>query len=96
MTVMAGAIIYGAVSGGFGDDASAMWALPWGRVALIDLYAGLLIFGAWIMVRETNYAKIGFWLIALATLGNFAAGAYLVKAVFSSSDKTELLTGKSA
>jgi hypothetical protein len=91
---MTGAIIYGVSSGGFGDDASAIWALPWGRVSLIDLYAGLVIFGAWIAVRETNRARIALWWLALAVLGNFAAGVYLVTAAMLAADMRELLMGK--
>ena len=90
---MAGAIVYGFASGGFGDDASAIWSLPWGRVSLVDLYAGLVIFGAWIAVRETNRARIALWWVALAVLGNFAAGVYLVKATMTSADTAELLGG---
>ena len=91
---MAGAIAYGFVSGGFADDGSAIWALPWGRVALIDLYAGLVIFGAWIAVRETSRARIALWWVALGVLGNFAAGVYLVRATLLSANTRELLMGE--
>ena len=90
---MAGALIYGFLSGGFGDDASAIWALPWGKVTLIDLYAGLLIFGAWIAVREASRVRIALWWAALTVLGNFAAGVYLVRAAMLSSSPRELLMG---
>ena len=93
--VMTGAILYGLASGGFGADASAIWRLPWGKVSLIDLYAGLAMFGAWIALRETNRFKIALWWAALATLGNFAAGVYLVGALLAANDTGELLTGES-
>ena len=91
---MAGAIIYGLVSGGFADDASAIWALPWGRVSIVDIYAGLVLFGAWIALREANRAHIALWWAALLVLGNLAAGVYLVRATMLSRDTRELLMGE--
>ncbi len=91
---MSAAIIYGLVSGGFGEDASAIWARPWGKVSLIDLYSGLVIFGAWVALRETSWFRTGLWWIALATLGNLAAGLYLVRALMGSSDLSAALTGE--
>ena len=91
---MAGAIVYGLVSGGFADDGSAIWALPWGKVSLIDLYAGLVMFGAWIAVRETSRARIALWWVALVVLGNFAAGVYLVRAAMLADNTRELLMGQ--
>ncbi len=93
---MAGAIIYGFFNGDFGDEASAIWALPWGRVTLIDLYLGLVIFGGWIAVRETNRTRIALWWIALAVLGNLAAGVYLMRAVALSGSTKELLMGEAS
>ena len=90
---MAVAIVYGFGNGEFGDQASDIWALEWGRVSLIDLYLGLIIFGAWIALRETNRVRIALWWVALAVLGNFAAGIYVVKATMTSADTAELLTG---
>ncbi len=94
--VMFGAIVYGFASGGFGDDGSAIWALPWGRVALIDLYLGLAVFAAWVAVRETSRLRIILWWVALVVLGNFAAGIYLVRALFGADDVRELLLGNSS
>ena len=89
------AIGYGSAAGGFGDDFSALWALPWGRVSLIDLYAGLAIFGAWVAYREKSLSRTVIWSIALLTLGNLAAGVYLVWAAHNSDDVAALLLGDS-
>ncbi len=92
--VMTGAIIYGFANGEFGDNASAIWALPWGKVTLIDLYLGLVLFAAWIAVRETRRTRIALWWVGLAVLGNFAAGVYLVRAAMHAGDTRELLLGE--
>jgi hypothetical protein len=93
--IMLGTIISGFVSGDFGAEGSAILGLPWGRVALIDLYVGLAIFGAWLAYREKSPAVVGLWWIALAVLGNLAAAGYLVRASWGSDDIPELLTGAS-
>jgi hypothetical protein len=91
--VMVVAIVYGFANGEFGAEASAIWALPWGKVSLIDLYAGLAIFGGWIALRESSPFRIVLWWAALAVLGNLAAGVYLVWAMLTVTDTVELLTG---
>lgn len=93
--IMTAAITYGFTAGSFGDDASALWELPWGKVSIIDLYAGLVIFGAWVAFREASVLRTVLWWVALATLGNLAAGIYLVNAAIRSSDATALLIGES-
>ncbi len=93
LVVMLAAIVYGVLSGDFGDDGSAIWGLPWGRVTLIDLYVGLLLFGVWIAYREGNRGVVLAWWVALATLGNLAAAIYLVKVSFATDSARELLTG---
>jgi uncharacterized membrane protein len=93
--VMAATIGYGFVSGDFAGEGSAMWALTWGRVALVDLYVGLAVFGAWVAWRERSPAAVAGWWVALVVLGNLAAAVYLVRVSFRSADVTELLTGTS-
>lgn len=96
VTGMAAAVAYGLASGGFSDEASAIWSLPWGKVMLIDLYAGLAMFGAWIAVRERRALPVALWWVGLVVLGNLAAGAYLVGALRGSDDAADLLLGRSA
>jgi len=94
VVAMTSAILYGFVNGDFGGNASAIWGLPWGKVTLIDLYAGLVIFGAWVAVREASRVTTALWWIALTTLGNLAAGVYLLRALFDAEDTNELLMGR--
>ena len=70
-----------------------MWALTWGRVALVDLYVGLAVFGAWVAWRERSPGLVATWWVALIVLGNLAATVYLVRVSFTSRDINELLTG---
>lgn len=91
--VMVATIVFGFVSGDFAGEGSSIWSLAWGKVTLIDLYVGLVLFAAWIALRERKPVVVGAWWLALIVLGNLAAAVYLVRASFGSSDVTELLTG---
>lgn len=90
---MVAAIGLGVASGNFASDASAIWSLAWGKVTLVDLYLGLGIFGAWVVVRERSALQVIVWWAALLILGNLAAGVYLLRASYKSTDAVELLTG---
>ena len=72
---MAATIVYGFAAGDFGDEGSAILDLAWGRVSLIDLYLGFVLFGGWILLREPSVRAVP-WLVALAVLGNLAAAIY--------------------
>lgn len=61
---------------------------------MVDLYAGLVIFGAWIAWREDSRGVVLAWWVALAVLGNLAAAGYLVRAAFAAGSATELLVGR--
>jgi len=91
MTIAVG---LGFLSGGFVDEGSAIWALAWGKVTLIDLYVGLVFFGVWVSVRERRILAVVLWWVGLVVLGNLAAALYLVIASFNSSTVHELLTGE--
>ena len=93
---MAVAVVLGFLSGGFVDEGSAIWALSWGKVTLIDLYVGLGFFGVWVSARERRLSAVAIWWLALVVLGNLAAALYLVFASFTSSTVHELLTGDRA
>lgn len=99
MAVVAGmvvAISFGMAEGDLVAEGSAIWALPWGRVSLVDLYLGLVLFGGWVAVRQRNIVSTMLWLGALVLLGNLAAGAYVTVAAFRSRDLHQLLLGSRA
>ena len=94
MVIMTATIVFGFVSGGFTDEGSAIWALSWGKVTLIDLYVGLFLFGIWVSVRERRSSALVAWWLGLVVFGNLAAAVYLVRASFTASSVYELLTGE--
>lgn len=91
--VMLSTVAYGLISGEFAAEGSEILGLPWGRVTLIDLYVGLVIFAVWVAVRETSWLVRIAWWAGLVVLGNLAAAAYLMVASFTSTDPDELMFG---
>lgn len=91
--VMVGVIAYGLVSGEFGDEADILLGLAWGRVTLVDLYVGLIMFGTWVAVRETSWLVRIAWWVGFVVMGNLATAIYLMVASFTSEDPEELLFG---
>ncbi len=79
-TALAGLIVWAATRAAISEDAATMTDLPWGVVALADLYLGLLFVGIWIGFRERGTVPILLWLAALVILGNVATAAYVVRA----------------
>ena len=90
------AIVFGLIEGDLFVEGSQIWELPWGRVSLVDLYLGLVVFGAWVAVREDSTAARLAWWVCLILLGNLAAGIYLTLASFRSRDIRSLLLGARA
>ena len=78
----------------FVEEASAIWALPWGKVTVVDIYTGLLLVGAWIALRERSPLRIGLWWLALVALGNLATGAYVIVALRGANSVEEVLLGR--
>lgn len=54
--------------------------LAWGRMLLVDVYAGMALFGAWIGWRERTVGSALAWIAALLAIGNLVACAYVVRA----------------
>ncbi len=93
-TVMIVAIAAAFVTGDFFTEGSDIWALPWGKVTLIDLYVALAFFGAWIAYRESSRVATVAWWLGLVLLGSLAAAIYLALASVNSQDRRELLMGE--
>ncbi|MBT8216165.1 MAG: hypothetical protein HKN74_03200 [Acidimicrobiia bacterium] len=92
--VMAAAIGYGFVAGDFGSEGSTILELAWGRVTLIDLYVGLGLFAAWVLLRDGPRRAIP-WLVGFVVLGNLATALYAFGAARRAGSVEEFLLGKS-
>lgn len=89
---MAATIIYGFIAGDFGDEGGMILDLAWGRVTLIDLYAGLALFGGWIVIRD-GWRRAVPWLASLVVLGSLGAALYAFLAARRTDSIVEFLTG---
>lgn len=78
---MVAVIAVALVTGDLAAEGRVIWGLPWGRVSLVDIYAGLVIVGAVIVVRERRPVRWVPWLVALVVLGNLATAAYVLVAL---------------
>lgn len=68
----------------------------WGVTTLVDLYAGLFAFAAWIGWRERSWARGLAWLVALCLLGNLTTLVYLLIASLRAKSLDELVLGTRA
>ena len=80
--LMAAALVHGLVAGDIFAEGAWLLSLAWGRVTVIDVYAGLTLFAAWVWWREPRAWVAGGWIVALCLLGNLAAGCYVALAAF--------------
>jgi hypothetical protein len=69
------------VTGDFFGEGKWLFAHPWGRVSLVDLYVGFAIVGCWIAARERTILRTVPWILALVFLGSLATCAYVLIAV---------------
>ena len=65
-------------AGDFFAEGAWMLANPWGRVSLVDLYAGFALIGCWIVARERSFRRAAPWILALLVLGNLTTCLYVL------------------
>lgn len=75
---MAAYIGIGIAAGGIASDFAAVWAIPWGRVGLVDLFVGLALAVAIVIWREREPRRWLPWVVAIVVLGNLATAAYVL------------------
>lgn len=78
VALMTCVIAWAALMGDFFAEGSTLTAMPWGVTTLVDLYAGLGLFAAWVLFVEGPGLRLAAWVLALVCLGNLAAGAYVL------------------
>ncbi len=87
---MAGALVYGFTCGQFAGEGRQLLRMPWGRIALVDLYIAFLLFAAWIVFREGYRLRSLLWIAAVMVLGSLAICLYLLDALRTSKGDWQL------
>lgn len=64
--------------GAFFDQLAVVTTLPWGIVALADLYIGFLFFAAIVFMTERSWVVAALWAAPILILGNIWAALWLV------------------
>jgi hypothetical protein len=82
--VMSAAIIYGFVLGNFTVEGQVLFSIAWGRVSLIDVYLGFIIFCGWILYRQGWTLSTLVWILLMMVFGNATASLYVLLALLKS------------
>ena len=69
------------IVGDFSAEGSIIFSLAWGKVSLIDVYIGFLIFSGWIIYRERSLGRLVMWVILMMIFGNMTACFYILLAL---------------
>jgi hypothetical protein len=68
----------GSLHGSIFDQGGVIMSLPWGIVAMADLYIGFAIFSVVIFLSEKTWTRGLLWSLPLFVLGNVWAAFWLV------------------
>jgi hypothetical protein len=79
--VMFATLTYGFVVGDFAAEGSLLLSLAWGKVTLIDVYMGFLLFSGWIIYREKSVIRSIIWVALMMVFGNLTACLYTLLAL---------------
>jgi hypothetical protein len=69
------------IIGDFSGEGSVILSLVWGKVSLIDVYIGFLLFSGWIIYRERSVGRSLIWVIFMMIFGNMTACLYILIAL---------------
>ena len=84
LLTMAVVAVWAMITGDFRVEGSAIWAMAWGRVTLLDLYLGFALFSGWVVFRERALATSMIWIVSFMLLGNLAVMLYVLVALHRS------------
>ena len=84
MVMFVALVIWAALTGDIRAEMGVINDLPWGVVALVDVYLGLMLVAAWVAYREHSWFAILTWIVALSVLGNAVTCAYVLYAYWQS------------
>ena len=78
---MMGIITYGFIGGDFAAEGRQLLGMPWGRVSLVDLYVGFVLFSCWIVYRDGFSLASTLWIAAVMVLGSLSICVYVLVAL---------------
>ncbi|KZV43079.1 hypothetical protein F511_04471 [Dorcoceras hygrometricum] len=55
---------------------------PWMAATLVDFYINIIVIGAWIIYKESNWIRAIIWMVFLVCLGSITTCAYIVLQFF--------------
>ena len=84
LLAMTGIIAYAFLAGDFNAEGAWLLSHPWGRVSMVDLYVGFILFSLWIVYRERSVVRSAVWVVLMMVLGNWTAALYLLIALLTS------------
>lgn len=91
LAVMFGFLTLAILRGDFNAETSTMAAMPWGQMALVDLYTGFILFGLFVIWQEKHLYFACLWIALILLLGNIVAIIYLIQwLLFSARARNEL------
>ncbi|MGB1801016.1 MAG: DUF1475 family protein [Gammaproteobacteria bacterium] len=82
LLIMTAFVIYASLYGDFFQEVNILTDMAWGKVSLVDLYIGLIIFSIWVYWRESNKQTGLAWSIAILLLGNMITCLYLIRIAY--------------
>lgn len=80
LIAMVAVLTYGFLGGDFAAEGKQLLGMPWGRVSLVDLYAGFALFCCWILYRDGVTPVAVLWIAAVMVLGSLAICLYVLVA----------------
>jgi hypothetical protein len=79
--VMTAVLAWALVAGDIAREGAILTSMPWGVVSLFDVYVGFLLFGGWVLYRETSRARGALWVVGVLVLGNWLSCLYVLLAL---------------
>jgi hypothetical protein len=84
LLAMTAVLIYGFTAGDFAGEGKQLLSMPWGRVSLVDLYVGFILFSGWIIYREKSAVRSVLWVALMMILGFWTGSLYTLIALQTS------------
>jgi len=79
-------LMYGFIRGDFFKEGKVLLSLVWGKVSLIDVYIGFVLFSGWVVYREESLLLAVVWILLIMLLGNFITSLYVTIILFKSGE----------